>query len=79
MGYAEFMGLKMFSFMVLATIGGLSSFVVAPVVLNFMELSGEPGDGLMVQGICLRYLLSWAYPVRLLAAPLRQQAHQADS
>jgi tight adherence protein C len=51
MGYSEFMGLKMFSFMTMATIGGLSSFIVAPIVLNFMELAGDPAMGLMVQAI----------------------------
>jgi tight adherence protein C len=51
MGYAEFMGLKMFSFMVLATIGGLSSFIIAPLVLNFMEIPGDAAMALMVQAI----------------------------
>ena len=51
MGYAEFMGLKLFSFMVLATIGGLSSFIIAPLVLNFMEIPGDAAMALMVQAI----------------------------
>jgi tight adherence protein C len=58
MGYAEFMGLKMFMFMVLSLFGLLSSFTAIPFILNFAELPNDPQTRLMFQMI---YIMVFAF------------------
>ena len=51
MHYAEFMGLKLFMFMVLSSVGFLTSFIAVPAMLNFMEMGGDATSTMLFQGI----------------------------
>lgn len=58
MGYAEFMGLKMFMFMVLSVVGLLTSFFAIPFFVNFMDLPRDAQTRLMFQMI---YIMLFAF------------------
>ena len=51
MGYAEFMGLKLFMLMLLTTLGFLSSFFAVPVILGLMSMPTDPTSTMMMQFI----------------------------
>jgi tight adherence protein C len=56
MGYAEFMGLKLFMFMVLSAFGFLSSFFVVPQLLVLMGVPGDPQINMMLQMLWIAVL-----------------------
>lgn len=58
MGYAEFMGLKMFMFMVLSAVGLLTSFFAVPFFINFMAL---PSDGQTQVMFRMIYIMLFAF------------------
>jgi tight adherence protein C len=58
MGYAEFMGLKTFMFMLMSAIGFLSSFFVVPMIIRFGELPDDGQTRLMFQAI---YIMLFAF------------------
>ncbi len=56
MGYAEFMGLKLFMFMVLSALGFLSSFFVVPQILVLMGVPGDPQINMLLQMLWIAIL-----------------------